>query len=105
MDVNAFDLAMGAMVLPPVIALLNQRHWSAQLRGIVALLVCAVYCLGVLLIRGTLDFTDWRDVLLQVAGAAFLAYKTWWGPTGIAPAIEGFTSTRANRTDAATTTG
>ncbi len=92
MDVNAFDLAAGAVVLPPVIALLNQWHWPAQLKGIVALLVCALYATGILILRDSLTWADWRDTLLQAAGAAFILYTTWWKPSGIAPAIEAGTS-------------
>lgn len=92
MDVNAFDLAMGAAVLPPIIAVVNQRRWPAQLKGLLALLACAGYALIMMMVRGTVHWTDWRNVLLTTAGAAFIAYRTWWQPSGIAPAIEAATS-------------
>lgn len=101
MDINAFDLAMGAMVLPPLIAVINQRHWPAQLKGLLALLVCALYALVVLIIRGPVDLRDWRNTLLLVAGAAFAAYRLWWQPSGIAPAIEAATTPGATTTPGA----
>lgn len=88
MDVNAFDLAMGAAVMPPLIAVINQEHWRAQLKGIVALLVCAAYALVMDIVRGPVHWDSWRNVLLTTAGATFIAYRAWWQPSGIAPAIE-----------------
>jgi hypothetical protein len=104
MDVNAFDLAMGAVLLPPVIAVINQRRWPAQLKGLVALLVCAVYALVVMIVRGPVNWADWRDVLLAAAGAAFISYRMWWQPSGIAPAIEHATSAGTGPTTTTTVT-
>lgn len=92
MDINGFDLAMAAVVLPPLIALINRRAWPAQLKGIVALAVCAAYTLLVLWLRGPVDWANWRDLLLVVAAGAFAAYRLWWQPSQIAPAIENATS-------------
>lgn len=103
MDVNAFDLAMGAAVLPPVIAVVNQRHWPAQLKGIVALLICCLYALLMTIVRGTVHWDAWRNVLLTVAGAAFVLYRTWWQPSGIAPAIEAATTPGARPAAGAST--
>lgn len=104
MDVNAFDLAVGAAVLPPVIAVVNQRHWPAQLKGIVALLLCCLYALLMTIVRGTVHWDSWRNVLLTVAGAAFVLYRTWWQPSGIAPAIEAATTAGPDRAVTGTTT-
>lgn len=98
-----FDAAIAAAVLPPIIAFINQRHWPTQVKGLVALLTCFLYGLVVLIVRGTLDFTNWRNTVLAVAGVAFVAYKVWWQPSGIAPAIEDTTtlgSERATRSTA-----
>lgn len=88
MDFNAFDAAMGAFVLPPVIALINQVRWASQVRAVIALAVCAVYALVIAIIRGPVDFTDWRDTLLTVAGAAFALHGLFWRPSGIAGSLE-----------------
>jgi hypothetical protein len=88
MDINQFDLAIGAVVLPIAISIVNQRHWPAQLKGLIALLICALYALFILVMRGSLDWGNWRDVLLQTTAAAFIAYNMFWKPSGIAPAIE-----------------
>lgn len=91
MDFNAFDVAMAAVVLPPIIAVINQWHFSAQLKGLIALAVCAIYSLIMTIVRGPVDFHQWRDLVLVVAASAFAAYHLWWKPSQIAPAIEAAT--------------
>ncbi len=92
MEINSVDVAIAAVILPPLVALINQRKWPSQLKGLVALLVMCVYALGASWLRGPLDFSDWRNTALTVAAAGFAAYKLWWQPSGIAPAIEEATS-------------
>lgn len=92
MDVNPVDVGLAAAVLPPVVALINQRHWPAQVKALVALAVCLVYALVAVWLRGPIVFAAWRDVALTVAGSAFAAYRLWWQPSAIAPAIESATS-------------
>lgn len=96
MDVNPVDIGMAAVVLPPLVALINQRRWPAQVKGLVALLVCLAYALVAALMRSddALSFADWRDTALTVAGSAFAAYQLWWRPSGLAPAIESATSSQ-----------
>lgn len=92
MEFNAFDVAMAAVVLPPLIAVINRRYWTPQLKGLAALFVCMAYALLVVVLRGPVDFRDWRNTVLVVAGVAFGFYKIWWQPSGIAPAIEATTT-------------
>lgn len=92
MDFNAVDAAIAATVLPPVISVLNRCNWPAQLKGIVALVVCFVYATGAVFVRDGVDFSQWRDSALTVAGAALAAYKLWWQPSGIGPALENATT-------------
>lgn len=101
MDVNPIDLLVGSAIMPPVIALLNQRRWSAQLKGLVALLACLAAAVGVELIRGPLALSSWRDTALVVAGSAFAGYQLWWRPSGIAPAVEAATTLPASESSAA----
>jgi hypothetical protein len=91
-DVNIIDVVVGAAVLPPVIAMINQARWSGQLKGLIALLACCGSALVATLIRGPVSLHDWRNTAVVTAGTAFAAYKVWWQPTGIAPAIEAATS-------------
>lgn len=99
MDVNPIDLLVGSAVMPPVIALLNQRQWSAQMKGLVALLACLLVALGVEAARGPLALASWRDTALVVAGSAFAGYRLWWQPSGIAPAVETATTLTTHQGD------
>jgi hypothetical protein len=90
LDANALTFA--AVVLPPVISLINQKGWGKEVRGLVALGVCIVYSLLVVVLRQDVDWTQWRDLVLQVLAGAFGAYKLFWGPTNIGPDIEERTS-------------
>ena len=106
LNVNPVDVAMGALVVPPIIAIINQRRWPSQVKGLVALAVCLLYALAVVWIRGGVDLQHWRNSALVIGAAAFAMYKLWWQPSGIAPAIEAVTSTDTPRVPpSATTTG
>jgi hypothetical protein len=94
LNLNPDDLTFAVFILPPVIAIINQTHWRDEVRGLVALLACMVYSLGITLLRQDLDWTMWRDTVLQVMAGAFAAYKLFWKPTNIAPDIEAATSFR-----------
>jgi hypothetical protein len=92
MDIDPVDVGIAAVVLPPVIAMINQRRWPAPAKGLTALAACLLYALAAVWLRGPVDFADWRNVALTVVGSALAAYKLWWQPSGIAPAIEKATS-------------
>lgn len=86
-DLELWALVTGAM-LPPFIAVLQQPTWSPAIRAIVTVLVCAV-------VGG---FTAWLNhewseggavhAILTTLVAAWTAYKHFWVPLGVAPAIE-----------------
>ena len=95
--INPNDLTFAMVVLPPVIAIINQKHWSTEVRALVALAACLVYSLVVTFLRQDLDWTAWRNVILQVMIGAFGAYKLFWQPSNIAPAIEDATTVRRAR--------
>lgn len=92
MDVSPIDLLIGAAAMPPIIAVLNQRQWTTQVKAIVALAACLLVALLLEWLRGPLALTGWRDTALVVAGTAFASYQLYWRPSGIAPAVESATS-------------
>jgi hypothetical protein len=91
-DADTWTIAAGA-ALPPIIAIINQRHWAPQLKAVVALAVCFLASLGLAALRGPLDWHDWRRTAVLVTGAALATYRWLWQPSQIAPAIEAATST------------
>lgn len=101
-DAFAVDALIGAL-LPLVIALVNQAHWDAKVKGVVALAACAAAATLAEVLRGALDWSDWRNAVVVIGGAAFLSYKTLWQPSTIAPALEQATtlSRKPARTPAA----
>jgi uncharacterized membrane protein YqaE (UPF0057 family) len=80
------------LILPPIIAVINQAHWSPTIKGIVALVVCGLVALGVEEVRGTPNWHDWRNTALLIAGAAIISYRQFWQPSLIAPTIEAKTT-------------
>lgn len=78
--------------LPLVIALINQAQWSPKLKAVMALLVCGVAATVAAWIRGELDWTDWRNTFIVIAGAALATYRWIWQPSTIAPTVEAVTS-------------
>jgi len=86
LDPNSMTFAF--LVLPPVIAVINQRTWSREVRGTVALAVCLLYSVLVTALRSDVDWAEWRNVILQVMIGTFGAYKLFWEPSNISHRIE-----------------
>lgn len=93
-DINAQDLTFSVFVLPPIIAIINRKHWSDEVRALVAMAVCMLYSAIITITRQDLDWHQWRNTLLQVFIGAFGAYQIFWKPSNIAPDIEAATSGR-----------
>lgn len=77
-----------AFLLPPIIAVITQRHWSSQVKGAVAFLVCVAAALLMVLYEAGFNWTDWRNASLVIVSGAIFFYHQFWKPSGIAPAIE-----------------
>jgi hypothetical protein len=95
--INPDDLTFAVLVMPPIIAVINQRAWSKEVKGLVGLAACAVYAFLVALWRKQLIWSDWRDIVLQVGLGTFVSYKAFFGPTNIGPHIEAATSVGTGR--------
>lgn len=88
------QVGVGAVIMPPIVALINQAHWKAPVKAIVALLVClAGAAVWQWWQHGPLSLSTWRESATVIALSAFAAYRVWWQPSRIAPAIENGTST------------
>jgi len=95
--ISADDLTFAVVVMPPVIALINQRAWPKEVKGLVGVVACMLYALAVAVYRDELHASDWRNIVLQVGVGTFAAYRLFWGPTNIGPRIEAGTSVGAGR--------
>ncbi len=93
MDTDTLANVWVGAALPLVIAVINQRRWPSPVKGLVALVCCAVAALATVWLRGPVDWSDWRSTATWITGAAFISYHTLWKPSTIAPKIEAATST------------
>lgn len=91
-DTASFDLAVGGVAMPFLIALLNQTHWSPKLRGFVAFAACLGASALLAALHGTLSVGSWRDTAILVTGAAMVMYHALWKPSGLAPVVESATT-------------
>jgi len=85
---TSIDVAIGGVLMPFIIAAINQRTWSAKLRGAVAFLACLTAAALLAVIHGTLTLAHWRDTAIVVTGSALIMYHALWLPSGLAPAVE-----------------
>ncbi|MFC8676664.1 hypothetical protein ACFUEN_28765 [Streptomyces griseorubiginosus] len=92
-DAQLWAAVLGYL-LPPLIAIPVQRHWAGPVKGIFMLLVAAGDGLGTAYFNGELSGRSVVTCTLTAALAIGVAYHTLWKPSGIAPRIEGATSTR-----------
>jgi hypothetical protein len=82
-------------LLPNVIALINQTHWSKPLRAIVSFVVCVLTAIIDVIIQGNWNGHDMTRTLVLIAFVAYTSYQLFWKPSNITPAIESATSTNA----------
>lgn len=89
MDNTITAAAIAGFVAPPIIAVINRRAWSSEVKGIVAFLVCVVFAIGVTWYwRPDLDWRNLRLVFAVVFSTAIVTYHQFYKPSGIAPSIE-----------------
>lgn len=84
-------LVVGA-VLPPLIAVITQMGWTARVKSVVALLVCALAGAGTAYYDGTLSVVDVGRSIMLVIISTQTFYRAFWKPTGIARMVEAVTS-------------
>jgi ribose/xylose/arabinose/galactoside ABC-type transport system permease subunit len=89
---TSIDLAIGGVVMPFLIAAVNQSYWNAKLKGAIAFLLCLGAAALLAALHGTLTLAQWRDTAIVVTGAALVMYHSLWKPSGIAPAVEDTTT-------------
>ena len=94
-SVDQWALIVGGL-LPLVLSIIMQRHWSDAARSFVAFLACIVAGLGTVYFAGTLN-VDWNNsktissACLLVGVTAWTTYEHFYKQTGISPKIEAAT--------------
>lgn len=84
-----------ATVMPIITSLVISSTWSPQLKGVVSVIVSILLGAGTAYFAGQFDGVDaTRAVLIIFFGGTF-AHRQFWKPSGLGPAIEQATDTRA----------
>lgn len=91
-----------AVVLPPVIAIVNQPRWSGAVKALFMLLVATLDGLGTAYFNDSFHGRTIAGCILLAVIIIGATYHTLWRPSGIAPGIERATSTNSARPAPAT---
>lgn len=90
------NLEMWALIvgflLPPVLSILIQTGWSAQVQSVVAFLAAALAGAGTAYFQGDLTGKRFVEAALVVLVTTIATYKGFWKPTKVSPTIEAATS-------------
>lgn len=81
-----------AVLLPGILAVVIQRDWSSEVKGIVAALSCVPAALLLGYTQGVVDRADILRSALIILTISQLLYATTWKPSNLAPRIEERTS-------------
>ena len=84
--------ALVGVLLPPLVAVVNQPRWPSWARALVAV-VSSVAAGGMTAwVAGDLAGMSGLRAVLVVVAATLAAYRAWWQPSGIAPWLEHLTA-------------
>lgn len=95
-NIQMWSLIAG-FFLPPILAVIQQSHWTNTLRAIVTFIACLVVALGTTYFNGGINAKDWVQSALVVLVATLSTYHGLWKTSGVAPMIETGTNIRANK--------
>jgi hypothetical protein len=73
--INVDELTFAAMFLPPLIAVINRLPFSRETRTAAAVAVCLIFGLLMGWLRGELDMSNWRPMLIQAAIGAVVMHR------------------------------
>jgi hypothetical protein len=100
-DDLAWNLTFAILVLPPVISIINQKHWRQEYKALTAVAVCIIYSMIITVFRPGADLKDWRNTIAETLIGTCAIYKIFWNPSTLGPKLEAATSfkTRASGLD------
>jgi hypothetical protein len=84
--------ALVGFILPLVVAIVQQSHFSRTARTIIGAVSVVVSAVITALLQNTLDWNTWATSVIWIATTAFTAYRNVWVPLGAADWIEAVTS-------------
>ena len=74
--------------LPLAAAAIIRQTWRSEIKGGAVFALSAIAAFGTSFLAGDLQRGDFVSAALIILVTASITYKTFWQPTGIAPAIE-----------------
>jgi len=86
--------AFVGLVMPLVVSVINQEHWSSELKGVVALVISFVAAGVTTWVNGGLHGHSLASSFLIVFGATIATYRVFWKPTGISDKVESATTVK-----------
>jgi hypothetical protein len=95
-DTQMWALIVGVL-LPPVVAAVQQPGFPTWLRSVIAVAASAVAGFVTVLVTGQLGGRSVVTAVLLTLVAAVSSYESVWKPTGIAPRVEAATSPRRHQ--------
>lgn len=86
-----YSLIVGGSIVPTLVSIVVRSHWAGWVKGVVVFVTSLL--IGALTAWANGDFTHrWLQDIVTVFTAAIGAYRLFWQPTGIGPALEAATS-------------
>lgn len=95
--------ALAAFFMPPIMAVINQPKWSAQLKSLLAFAVSVGVAFVSVWVSGDFNAEDIVTTVLVTLTVAQSTYHGFWKPTGIAPGIEAGTTPGATTEEVVST--
>ena len=90
-NIELWSLVVG-FLLPPVLSIIMQSHWSDQVQAVVAFVACLLAGAGTAYFQGDLTAKRWVEASLVVLVTTIATYKGFWKPTRVSPTIEAATT-------------
>lgn len=84
--------ALVGVLLPLLVAIIQQENWSAHVRTLIGVICIIVATTVTAWAEGKLNLHDWATSLITIFTLTQVSYHTLWKTTGVAPAIEHATS-------------
>lgn len=80
--------AVGAAILPALVAKINSSGWSSEVKGIVSAIAAILAGAGLTAVAGEWNGEDMMRTILVVLFLSQWIYQLFWKPTGIAGRLE-----------------
>lgn len=84
--------ALVGFVLPLLVAIVQQSHWSRAVRTVIGIIAVIISAGVTAFVENKLNWNNWATSLIAIATVAFTTYRNVWVPLGAADWVEAVTS-------------